>query len=89
MLLPPKLASTVLSATTKLYCIAGKGWYNLSESNYETYGFSKLKRLLTMTRFLMEDTIRSLVLENQQRFLAFMQAACSVKVTCRPLFFAC
>ena len=36
----------------------------------------------------MEDTIRSLVLDNQQRFLAFMQAACSVKVTCRPLFFA-
>lgn len=28
----------------------GKGWYNLHESNMETYEFSKLRRFLTLVR---------------------------------------
>lgn len=59
---------------------AGKGWYNLNESNYETYCFSKMKSLLVVTRFMMEDTLRSLVLDNHTKFVAFVQAACAAKV---------
>ena len=60
--------------------VAGKGWYNLSERNYETYCFSKMKSLLAVTRFMMEDTLRSLVLDNHAKFVAFVTAVCSAKV---------
>ncbi len=63
-----------------LYSCAGKGWYNLNESNYETYCFSKMKSLLVVTRFMMEDTLRSLVLDNHSKYVAFVNAACSAKV---------
>lgn len=36
----------------------GKGWYNLHESNMETYEFSKLRRFLSLVRFHMEDSMR-------------------------------
>ncbi|KAL0019092.1 hypothetical protein WJX77_000912 [Trebouxia sp. C0004] len=59
----------------------GKGWYNLNESNYETYCFSKMKSLLVVTRFMMEDTLRSLVLDNHSKYVTFVNAACGAKVT--------
>ena len=31
-----------------------QGWFNLHESNMETYEFSKLKKFLTLLRFHME-----------------------------------
>ena len=58
----------------------GKGWYNLNETNYETYCFSKLRRLLTLTRYMMEDTLRGLILDNHLKFLAFVRGICSTKV---------
>ena len=60
---------------------AGKGWYNLNETSYETYCFSKLRRLLALTRYMMEDTLRSLISDNHAKFLAFVQAICSSKVS--------
>lgn len=61
--------------------VAGKGWYNLNERNYETYCFSKMRSLLAMTRFMMEDTLRSLVIDNHAKFVAFVAAVCSAKVS--------
>ena len=37
----------------------GKGWFNLHETSHEIHDYSKLKRFLNMTRFRMEDTMRS------------------------------
>lgn len=51
----------------------GKGWFNLSEANHETYEFSKLKRFLQLVRFGMEDTIRFLTEHSMEKFLAFME----------------
>jgi len=42
--------------TDKLESI-GKGWFNLFESNKESYEFSKLKKLLTRIKYMMQDTI--------------------------------
>lgn len=56
----------------------GKGWYNLHESNYETYSFSKLKKLLTAARFMAEDTIRHLTLTSLTSFTQFMSRVCDV-----------
>jgi hypothetical protein len=51
----------------------GKGWYNLSESNFETYRFSKLRRFLGLVRFGMEDSLRYLAEGSMGKFVAFMQ----------------
>lgn len=58
----------------------GKGWFNLQEANMETYEFSKLKKFLTLTRFVMEDTLRFLVEESLQKYVAFINTCCSAKV---------
>ena len=69
--------------------LAGKGWYNLNERNYETYCFSKMRSLLAVTRFMMEDTLRSLVMDNHAKFVAFVAAVCSAKVSICLLLCSC
>ena len=77
------------AGSTKCACV-GKGWYNLNESNYETYCFSKMRALLVVTRFMMEDTLRSLVMDNYLKFVAFVNAACNAKVNkCNTTQYAC
>ncbi len=61
----------------------GKGWYNIHESNMETYNFSKLRRLLALVRFTMEDTMRFLVEESLTKYVAYIRTACAVKVGLR------
>lgn len=62
----------------------GKGWYNLAESNFEAYRFSKLRRFLTLVRFGMEDTLRLLVEGSITKFVAFMQV-CAQDSMCLAL----
>lgn len=45
-----------------------------------SYEFSKLKKFLTLTRFIMEDTLRFLVEESLTRYVTFLTAACAAKV---------
>jgi dynein heavy chain len=51
----------------------GKGWYHLGETNWQTYEFSKLRRLLILMRLMMQDTLRGLAEDSMARFLSFMQ----------------
>lgn len=60
----------------------GKGWFNLHETNRETYDFSKLKRFLTLTRFIMEDTLRFLLEDNITKFHSFLASSAGCKVAC-------
>jgi dynein heavy chain len=53
----------------------GKGWYNLAESNFETYRFSKLRRFLGLVRFSMEDSLRYLAEGSMAKFVGFMQVS--------------
>jgi dynein heavy chain len=53
----------------------GKGWYNLAETNFETYRFSKLRRFLGLVRFGMEDSLRYLAEGSMAKFVAFMQVS--------------
>ena len=55
----------------------------MHESNMETYEFSKLRRLLALVRFTMEDTIRFLVEESLGKYVAYVRAACAAKVSGR------
>lgn len=40
-----------------------------------------MKSLLAVTRFMMEDTLRSLVLDNHVKYVTFVNTACGAKVT--------
>jgi dynein heavy chain, axonemal len=59
----------------------GKGWFNIHESNQQTYEFSKLKRLLSVARFMMEDTTRTLVLSGLRAFERFTIGVCDVEIS--------
>ncbi|GLC56009.1 hypothetical protein PLESTB_001054700 [Pleodorina starrii] len=58
----------------------GKGWFNLGEASMETYEFSKLRKFLTLTRFVMEDTMRGLVEDSLAKFTTFVQGCCPRRV---------
>ena len=45
----------------------------LCASPCQTYEFSKLKKFLTLTRFIMEDTLRFLVEDSLHKFSSFIQ----------------
>lgn len=46
----------------------GKGWFNMKETSKITYDFGKLKRLLTVIRLMMQDTITTLVKNNFDQY---------------------
>eukprot|EP00983_Pelagomonas_calceolata_P040046 1137442-Pelagomonas_calceolata.AAC.1 len=64
---------TLKNAIKSSFKDVGKGWYE----------FSKLKKFLTQTKFIMEDTLRFLVEDSLQRLVAFVRIACS-HVRLRP-----
>jgi len=35
----------------------GKGWYNMHETNTETYEFSKLKKFLSIVKYMMQEAL--------------------------------
>ena len=59
----------------------GKGWFNLHETNMETYEFSKLRRFFNLVRYTMEDTLRLLVDDSLQKYVSFVSKSCSGRIT--------
>jgi len=49
----------------------GKGWFNLREKNREVYMMSKLKKFMRTVNFMMEDSLRFLVMKSLDQFLQF------------------
>jgi dynein heavy chain, axonemal len=66
------LQHTVTSSLDRI----GKGWFNIHERSHDMYAHSKLRRLLTAIRFMMEDAVRSLVLRSVEAYATFMEAVC-------------
>jgi len=60
-----------------------KGWYSIKETNAETYRYGKIKKLLTMIRFLMETTIfeltKSSLLWFEQKMLSYTPLSLKIK----------
>ncbi len=61
----------------------GKGWLNLYEKNLEVYNFSKLKKFMTMTSFMMQDAVRFLVEDSLGKYASLIRRACSYRVDVR------
>ena len=47
-----------------------KGWYSIREKNAETYRYGKIRKLLTMIRFIMESTMERLVVTSVEAYKA-------------------
>lgn len=56
----------------------GKGWLSMQEQSRQIYEMSKLKRLMTCVRFMMEDAIRELVRLNVKKYIDFIQNQCGL-----------
>ncbi|OXB71582.1 UNVERIFIED_CONTAM: hypothetical protein H355_004177 [Colinus virginianus] len=52
----------------------GKGWFNLYETNKETYEYGKTKKLLSVASLLMQDSLRHMTLESLEMFVRRMEA---------------
>jgi dynein heavy chain len=57
-----------------------KGWFNFDESNLEVYNFSKLKKFLYRVNFMMEDTIRNLVMRCTKDYVSAILSHCPTSV---------
>ncbi|XP_033612844.1 dynein heavy chain 1, axonemal isoform X2 [Fukomys damarensis] len=59
-----------------------KGWYNLYESNWEVYLMSKLRKLMEMIKYMLQDTLRFLVQDSLASFTQFISDACGSVLDC-------
>merc|ERR1719171_3163095 len=46
----------------------GKGWFSIHEVNQETYRQGKMKKLLTIVRFVMQDTMRYFTIDSVKKY---------------------
>ncbi|XP_054451580.1 dynein axonemal heavy chain 1 [Pteronotus mesoamericanus] len=59
-----------------------KGWYNLYETNWEVYLMSKLRKLMELIKYMLQDTLRFLVQDSLASFSQFISDACCSVIDC-------
>lgn len=59
-----------------------KGWYNLYETNWEVYLMSKLRKLMELIKYMLQDTLRFLVQDSLGSFTQFIGDACYSVLDC-------
>ncbi|CAK6435519.1 unnamed protein product [Pipistrellus nathusii] len=59
-----------------------KGWYNLYENNWEVYLMSKLRKLMELIKYMLQDTLRFLVQDSLSSFSQFISDACCSVLDC-------
>ncbi|XP_053577059.1 dynein axonemal heavy chain 1 [Bombina bombina] len=60
----------------------GKGWYDLSECNWEVYNMSKLRQLMELIKFNLQDSLRFLVQDSLVNFTQFIIDSCYSVLEC-------
>ncbi|XP_058931925.1 dynein axonemal heavy chain 1 [Kogia breviceps] len=63
-------------------CDMSKGWYNLYETNWDVYLMSKLRRLMELLKYMLQDTLRFLVQDSLTSFAQFISDACCSVLDC-------
>ncbi|XP_077133083.1 dynein axonemal heavy chain 1 isoform X2 [Ranitomeya variabilis] len=74
--------STLKSAVRSSLRDVGKGWYDLSECSWEVYGMSKLRQLMELIKFKLQDSLRFLVQDSIVSFTQFILDACYSVLSC-------
>ncbi|OCT85694.1 dynein heavy chain 1, axonemal [Xenopus laevis] len=60
----------------------GKGWYDLHECNWEVYQMSKLRQLMELIKFNLQDSLRFLVQDSLVSFTQLIMDACCGVLSC-------
>jgi dynein heavy chain len=63
----------------------GKGWFSIHETNLETYRQGKMKKLLAVICFMMEDTMRYFTLDSIAAYCESIEAYCPAEVNVESL----
>jgi len=58
-----------------------KGWFNIDETNYGIYNFSKLKKFLTTINMIMESSIRDLMYAKVADYVTMVSNYCPSSIT--------
>ncbi|XP_059153506.1 dynein axonemal heavy chain 1-like [Physella acuta] len=61
-----------------------KGWFNIYEDNWAIYQISKMKKFNETVKFIMQDTIRTLVFDSLRNFTSMILDACYATMDVRP-----
>ncbi|KAK2170975.1 hypothetical protein NP493_1117g00049 [Ridgeia piscesae] len=61
----------------------GKGWFNIRETNWEVYQISKMKKIMEMVKFNMQDSLRFLVQDSLINFTQMLIDACHSTFHCK------
>ncbi|XP_045153350.1 dynein axonemal heavy chain 1 [Echinops telfairi] len=59
-----------------------KGWYNLYETRWEVYLMSKLRKLMELIKYMLQDSLRFLVQDSLASFTQFISDACCSVLDC-------
>ncbi|KAM7063036.1 dynein axonemal heavy chain 1 [Molossus nigricans] len=82
MFLKDSWISTLKVATRSSLRDMSKGWYNLYETNWEVYLMSKLRKLMELIKYMLQDTLRFLVQDSLGSFSQFIGDACCSVLDC-------
>ncbi|XP_068109284.1 dynein axonemal heavy chain 1 [Hyperolius riggenbachi] len=74
--------STLKNAIRSSLREVGKGWYDLTECNWEVYCMSKLRQLMELIKFNLQDSLRFLVQDSLVAFTQLIMDACCNVLTC-------
>ncbi|KAG8436117.1 hypothetical protein GDO86_007286 [Hymenochirus boettgeri] len=74
--------STLKNAVRSSLRDIGKGWYDLHECNWEVYQMSKLRQLMELIKFSLQDTLRFLVQDSLVSYTQLIMDACCSVLTC-------
>ncbi|CAO2638238.1 Dynein axonemal heavy chain 1 [Lemmus lemmus] len=82
MFLKDSWVSTLKVAMRSSLRDMSKGWYNLYETNWEVYLMSKLRKLMELIKYMLQDTLRFLVQDSLGSFSQFIGDACCSVLDC-------
>ncbi|XP_008850074.1 dynein heavy chain 1, axonemal [Nannospalax galili] len=82
MFLKDSWVSTLKVAMRSSLRDMSKGWYNLYETNWEVYLMSKLRKLMELIKYVLQDTLRFLVQDSLSSFSQFIGDACCSVLDC-------
>ncbi|CAE7742285.1 Dnah1, partial [Symbiodinium sp. KB8] len=63
----------------------GKGWFSIHETNPDTYRQGKMRKLLSVIRFVMQDTLRYFALDSVGHYCEGLERYCPASVDVQDL----
>lgn len=78
--------NTLKNGIRSCFLDSGKGWFNIKETDFSVYQISKLKKLMELVKFSMQDSLRFLVQDSLVHYTQMVVDACWQVVDIKPSF---